>query len=97
MKYSLYPNVSIEKICGTYLLIASGNAREKFKYVRTLNEVGGEILFMIQDCKDTMEIVQLIAAEYDKKEEEIQLGIIRFIEDMKSIGYLIPENAVKNI
>lgn len=97
MKYNLYPNVSIEEICGTYLLVASGNAREKFKYVRTLNEVGGEILSMVQESKDTTEIIQLLAAEYDKKEEEIQLGIIRFLEDMVSVGYLIPEPAVKNI
>lgn len=97
MKYSLYPNVSIEEICGTYLLVASGNAREKFKYVRTLNEVGGEILSMVQESKDTTEIVQLLAAEYDKKEEEIQVGIIRFLKDMESVGYLIPEPAVKNI
>lgn len=97
MKYSLYPNVSIEEIRGTYLLVASGNAREKFKYVRTLNEVGGEILSMIQESKDTTEIVQLLAAEYDKKEEEIQFGIIRFLGDMESIGYLIPETAEKNL
>lgn len=89
MRYSLHPNVSIEEICGTYLLIASGDACKKFEYVRTLNEVGGKILSMVQEGRDTEEIVTLVANEYDKKAEEITYGIYRFLLDMESRGYLL--------
>lgn len=89
MKYKLHPDVSVEEICGTYLLIASGDAKSKFDYVRVLNEVGAEILTLLQENKTIEEIVHELVSEYDILSEDIRPGITRFLQEMETKGYLI--------
>lgn len=89
MKYRLHENISVEEICGNYLLVASGDAKDKLNYARGLNEVGAEIIRKVQKRKNTDEIIQELADEYEMPEEEIRSGIVRFIKEMESQGYLI--------
>lgn len=90
MKYRLYPNVSIEQVCGVHLLIASGNAARHFDYVRVLNETGAEILLMAAEGKDTIEVLHEISKQYEVDEEDIYPGVLRFLSEMESAGYLLP-------
>lgn len=89
MKYKLCGNVAIEEICGNYLLIACGEAKYEFEYVRVLNEVGARILIMAQEMESSDEIVQELANEYEMPVDEIRPGIFNFLHEMKSKGYLI--------
>lgn len=90
MKYRLYPNVVFERVCGTYLLIASGDALRSFDYVRVLNDTGGEILTMVSEGKDEEAVIHEISLIYEMGEAEIRPGILGFIDEMQTIGYLLP-------
>ncbi len=90
MKYRLYPNVVFERVCGTYLLIASGDALRSFDYVRVLNDTGGEILTMVSEGKDEEEVIHEISLIYEMGEAGIRPGILDFIDEMQTIGYLLP-------
>lgn len=90
MRYRLHPNVSLEKICGSYLLVASGEAGSRFNYVTVLNDVGAEILLLAQVRQNKESIIRQLADEYEMRVEDIQPGIIRFLEELQSTGYLIP-------
>lgn len=90
MKYRLYPNVVFERVCGTYLLIASGDALRSFDYVRVLNDTGGEILTMVSEGKDEEEVIHEISLIYEMGEAGIRPGILGFIDEMQTIGYLLP-------
>ena len=90
LKYLLYPSVSLERVCGTYLLIASGDALQRFEYVRVLNDTGGEIMAMAAEGKDTEDVIHEISIQYEMDEEDIRPGIRSFIDEMEAIGYLLP-------
>ena len=91
MRFRMAENISLEEICGTYLLIASGEALSRLDYVRVVNEVGAEIITMIMENMDTGMILQRIAQRYEMKEENIRPGICRFIDELTEKGYLILE------
>lgn len=90
MKYRLCANVSLEQVCGTHLLIASGDALQRFEYVRVLNDTGGEIMAMVAEGKDTEDAIHEISIQYEMDEEDIRPGIRSFIDEMETIGYLLP-------
>ena len=89
MRFRLCQNISIEKICGNNLLVACGDAKYEFDYVRILNEVGARILVMVQELKNPDEICQNLADEYEMSVDEIRPGIFNFLYEMESKGYLI--------
>lgn len=90
LKYQLCQNVTLEQVCGTNLLIAYGEALQRFDYVRVLNEVGADILAMVEKGNDAEEIIQDISKLYEMDAEDIRPGILRFLDEMETIGYLLP-------
>lgn len=82
--------MSLERVCGTYLLIASGDALQRFEYIRVLNDTGGEIMAMAAEGKDTEDVIHEISIQYEMDEEDIRPGIRSFIDEMETIGYLLP-------
>lgn len=90
MRYHLYPNVSLEEICGVHLLIASGEARTKFEYVRVINTVAADIITAVLKEQETDEIVKQLSYEYEMKVPDIESGVLGFLREMETKGYLIP-------
>lgn len=89
MKYRLYQDITLEQICGRNLLIACGSARQRFDYVRELNDTGADVLRIIKEGKDIEDVICEISKQYEVEEQDIRPGILRFLNEMESIGYLL--------
>lgn len=90
MKYRLYQDVTLEQICGRNLLIACGNARKRFDYVRELNDTGADVLKIINEGKNIEDIIGEISRQYEVDDKDIRTGILRFLNELESIGYVLP-------
>lgn len=82
--------VIIQKIEDEYILIDSGIVEPYFHGMIKLNEMGKEIITLLQEKElSEEEIIKILESKYDAKEGEISSSVNSFIKELSKTPILI--------
>lgn len=92
--YKIQPGVVLTSVCGEHMLVATRLARGKCPYVKQLNSTGAFYWSLLEQGKDLEEMVAIASEAYGVDGERIRPGLEKYIEGLRSGGYLLPEDAL---
>lgn len=78
----------LRKVADQYVVIATGEASKDFYGMIKLNESGADIWQGLIDGCDEAGVIQRLTDKYDLDEEKAEQEVKKFIEKMKSEGFL---------
>lgn len=84
------------KITGEFLLIPVYQNDSKNQFIFSLNETGKQIWELIDNKKNTEEIIRILQNEFNVDKNQIEKDIIDFIDILQKIGgvsYEMPKSA----
>lgn len=91
--YAIQPGVVLASVCGEQLLIATQRARGKCPYAKQLNATGAYFWTLLEQGLTLEDMVQAAAGRFQVEPERIRPGLVKFTEDLRENGYLLPEDA----
>lgn len=94
MRDIIRPGVVLAQVCGENLLIATRAARGRCPYVKQLNATGAFFWSLLEQGLDPEAMARAASEQYGVPVERLRPGLLRFLEDLRKSGYLIPEEAV---
>ena len=71
-----------------HVLVATGDAAEKFRGIARSNETAAFIVDCLKEETTLDTIVEKMCAEYDAPEERIRADVIKILDTLRSIGAL---------
>lgn len=86
--YNITNGVIKVTVCGETMLVASGEARKKLPYVRSMNAAGAYIWDKLEKQQPMEEIVQNIVADYAISESEALETLQNFLKTLSDAGYI---------
>lgn len=89
MKYAIRPGVVRTEVCGEALLVATGSARGKVPYVRTLNETAAFLWAQLELGRDEAAMLSALRGEYGIDEATAQSAYASFMQKLAQNGYII--------
>lgn len=89
MKYRVCPGVVIASVCGEHLIVATGEARGKVPYVKSINETGVWFWKQFEKQLSEDEIVSQAVQHYHIRPEEAKSAFDTFFQLLQEEGYLI--------
>ena len=79
----------VREIMGQCVVVSTGEAAETFSGMIKLNDTGKDIWEGVAAGKSEDEIIDSIVSEYDVDREHAEESVKKFIEDMKSKGFIV--------
>ena len=73
----------LKDVAGSKIVIATGEQRMNFNGVITFNEVGAEVLNLLDGTNSVEDIVAKISSDYNAPVEIVKADIEKLIEKMK--------------
>lgn len=89
MKYRVREGVVLQSVCGEYLLIATGSARECCPGVRRINAGGAYYWKLLEEGLDTGRMAELAADEYGATEEVLRPGLEKLLDTLETQNYIL--------
>ena len=90
MKYRIHEEVICETIGDLYFLVAYGRAQEALGFMIAINDTGAFYWKLLEEHKDSEEILSLAAEAYGLHRDQLREGMERFLEDLCDRGYINP-------
>ena len=83
--------VLLKNICDAWLLIATGEAGERCRYVREVNDTFAWYFSEIQKGNEKEGIIKDTLERFDVSEELVRNDLDKLIEELYSMNYLLRE------
>lgn len=81
-------NFAIKEVLGMYLAVSVGEENKKFEGVLRLNEIGKNILELLQEGKEEDEVVATLKKEYDATDDQLHAEVKKIIDQLQSEGII---------
>lgn len=96
MEYQVREEIILKNICGTWLLIAVGDASKHCLYIREINEVFAWYWERISKNIPAEKIIQEACSVYDASENLIRTDLMELYKNLVKMGYLIEKDGVES-
>ena len=88
--YQIHKDIVLEKICGTWMLVALASAQKDVPYTRQINETGAFIWKQLNEGSDLSTIKERLRQEYPNADPElINADVDSYIALLKKNRYII--------
>ncbi len=90
-QYKLRPGVVLTEVCGEYLLVSTGYARDVCPYVLQINEQAAVFWRILEQESRVPAIMQRASQVFNKEAKDVLLLWISFLSRMSKQGYVLTE------
>ncbi len=88
VNYKITSGVTGVNICGETLLVATGEARGRVPYARTINETASFLWNLLEKGADDGKMISALTNEYEIDSSTAEQAVTSFIEMLKRSGYI---------
>lgn len=88
VKHKITNGVTGVNICGETLLVATGDARGRVPYARTINETASFLWNLLEKGADDDEMTSALMREYEIDSSTADQAVTSFIEMLKKSHYI---------
>jgi len=92
MDFKVNTNVTLENICGQYLLLSFGKEKPELPYIQQINETGAFYWHLLEKGYSLLQMLDAAEEEYNTAKEEIRPGLEMFLQLLCEKGFISSED-----